>query len=142
MIDRRPERGQTELTLQELSQHYKLRERLAQDEEILQSLRDAAGLGAQVLTGMPHAPGVHDKVGDLAIEIADMEERVRFLRAEVNDEARTIELWIEGIQSDQLRTIFRLRFLRCLTWGQVADVIGGGNSESSVKMMCYRFLDA
>ena len=72
------------MTLQELSQYYKLRERLNRDEEILDSLRAAACPGAQNLSGMPHAPGVRDKVGDLAVEIADMTERIRYLKEEID----------------------------------------------------------
>ena len=50
---------------------------------MLQSLRDAACPGAAALTGMPHTPGIKDKVGDLAAEIVDMDARVGFLEEEV-----------------------------------------------------------
>lgn len=129
------------MTLEELSQHFKLRARLARDEEMLESLEAAACPGAQVLTGMPHAPGVRDKVGDLAAEIADMKERIRYLREEIAREEARVEGFVSGIENDQIRMIFRLRFLRCLTWGEVAAVIGGRNSESAVKNMCYRYLE-
>lgn len=128
------------MTLQELSQYFKLRERLARDEEMLESLRAAACPGAQVLTGMPHASGVKDKVGDLAVEIADMEERIRFLKAEIKREENKVTAFIASIENDQTRLIFRLRFVRCLTWGEVAAVIGGRNTEEGVKSICYRYL--
>ena len=41
--------------------------------DILQNLKRSVGPGTQALTGMPHAPGVKDKVGDLATEITYME---------------------------------------------------------------------
>lgn len=129
------------MTLQELSQYFKLRERLERDEEILESFRAAACPGAQVLTGMPHAPGIRDKVGDLAVEIADMEERIRFLREEIAQEESAVAEFISAIENDQTRMVFRLRFLRCLTWGEVAAVIGGRNTEAGVRMVCYRYLN-
>lgn len=129
------------MTLQELSQYFKLRERLERDEEILESFRAAACPGAQVLTGMPHAPGIRDKVGDLAVEIADMEERIRFLREEIAQEESAVSEFINAIENDQTRMVFRLRFLRCLTWGEVAAVIGGRNTEAGVRMVCYRYLN-
>lgn len=129
------------MTLQELSQYFKLRERLERDEEILESFRAAACPGAQVLTGMPHAPGIRDKVGDLAVEIADMEERIRFLREEIAQEESAVAEFIGSIENDQTRMVFRLRFLRCLTWGEVAAVIGGRNTEAGVKSVCYRYLE-
>lgn len=130
------------MTLQELSQYYKLRERLNRDEEILDSLRAAACPGAQNLSGMPHAPGVRDKVGDLAVEIADMTERIRDLKEEIDRAEAAVTEFVESIENDQTRMIFRLRFLRCLTWGEVAAVIGGRNTEDGVKSACYRYLSS
>ena len=129
------------MTLQELSQHYALRKQLRKDEEILLSLRAAAEPGAQVITGMPHASGAYDRVGDLATEIAEMQLCIDKLRAQVEREAAAIALWIDGIRDDQTRMIFRLRFLRGLPWHRVAEVIGGGNTEASVKSSCYRYLN-
>lgn len=129
------------MTLQELNQHFELREKLSKAEETLSSLR-AACLGAQVLTGMPHSPGISDKVGDLAVEIADMSARIDYLNQEISASEATILEFISGIDNDQTRTVFRLRFIRCLTWGEVARVVGGRNTEDSVRMICYRYLNA
>lgn len=128
------------MTLQELSQHFKLREQLARDEELLKSLEAAAYPGAHVLTGMPHTPGVSDKVGYLAAEIADMKEQIRILSEEIAQDEATVAAYIETIEDGQTRMIFRLRFLRCLTWAEVATVIGGKNTEEGVKTACYRYL--
>lgn len=130
------------MTLQELNRHFELRERLSKAREMLDSLQAAACPGAQTLTGMPHAPGVRDKVGDLAIEIADMEERIRYLCEEISREEESVNNFISGIQNDQTRMVFRLRFLRCLTWAEVAAVIGGRNTEAGVKNICYRYLES
>lgn len=130
------------MTLQELSQYFRLREQLARDEEILKSLRAAACPGAQALTGMPHAPGVRDKVGDLAVEIADMENQIERLKESVAQAEIRVSDFISTIENDQTRMVFRLRFLRCLTWGEVAAVIGGRNTENSVKSICYRYLES
>lgn len=130
------------MTLQELSHHFKLRERLERDTELLQALQAAACPGAQVLTGMPHASGVRDKVGDLAVEIADMKERIRYLENEIEVEEQEVTRFIAAIPDEQLRVIFRLRFLRGLTWGEVAAVVGGRNTEEAVKSSAYRYLNS
>lgn len=127
------------MTLSELNQHFELIEKLARAREMLQSLRDAACPGAAVLTGMPHTPGVKDKVGDLAAEIVDMDARVGFLEAEVKASEDAIMPFIQSIDDDQTRIIFRLRFLRGLAWKEVAAVVGG-NTEESAKRICYRYL--
>ncbi len=128
------------MTLQELSRYYKLQKQLVRAEEMLKSFIESSCLGAQVITGMPHATGVRDKVGDLTAEIADIQDRIRQLESESQRVKLEISAYINTIQDDQTRMIFRLRFLRCMTWGEVAALIGGHNTEKSVKNICYRYL--
>lgn len=127
------------MTLQELNEHFHLRSRLNSESQTLRSLYDTAYPKTN-LDGMPRSPGFKDRVGDLAVEIADLTERVRFMQEEVGQQEKTIVAFIDTINDGNMRTILRLRFLRCLTWGEVAAVIGGRNTEEGVKTSCYRFL--
>lgn len=129
------------MTLQELNQHLELREKLIRANEMLYALRVASEPGAQAIDGMPHASGVRDKVGDLAVEIADMEDRITFLKGEIMEAEKPILKFIREIDDDQTRLIFRLRFIRCLAWKEVAGVLRGGNTEASVKNICYRYIE-
>lgn len=128
------------MTLRELSRYYKLHERLERNKEMLSSLAAAAGLGAQVLTGMPHAQNVSDRVSDLVIEMEDLEQSILALEIECDREKQKIQAYISKIHDDQTRMIFRLRFIHCMTWPQVAEAIGGRNSATNVKLICYRYL--
>ena len=130
------------MTLHELSGCIRLGERVRRNNEILASLWDAAHPGAQALTGMPLAPGVNDRVGDLAVEIAALEERNEALNRELTEAQAKIDDYICGIPDEYLQLIFRLRFLRCLSWGEVAAVVGKHTSEASVKSACYRYLES
>lgn len=130
------------MTLQELSKYYQLHRRLERNREMLSSLYAAAGLGAQEMTGMPHAPGISDQVSSLVIEIEDLKSRISHLESKCAQEKKKLEEYISTIKDDQTRMIFRLRFLHCMTWRQVADAIGGRNSANSVKLICYRYLDS
>ncbi len=57
-------------------------------------------------------------------------------------EEQEVTRFITAIPDEQLRVIFRLRFLRGLTWGEVAAVVGGRNTEEAVKSSAYRYLNS
>ena len=128
------------MTLQELSKYYKLHERLERNKEMLSSLYATAGLGAQVITGMPHAPGTSDKVSSLIIEIEDLKSRIDYLESRCAQKKKKLEEYIGVIKDDQTSMVFRLRFIHCMTWPQVAEAIGGRNTATNVKLICYRYL--
>lgn len=128
------------MTLAELSRHFKLRERIERNNETIAGLRLAAYPCAQKLDGMPHAQGVSDKVGRLAIDIADLEDKNKQLAQELQEAEREIVAFIDTIPDEYLQMIFRLRFLHGMTWGEVAGALGGRNTEVGVKSACYRYL--
>lgn len=128
------------MSLEELNTYFDLIDRLKQAKEVLKNLENAVCPGAQVLTGMPRASGVKDKLGDLAAEIVDVEARIAYLEKEIDTHKETIENFVISIDDIYLRTIFRLRFERGLAWKTVAAVVGGGNTEDNVKAACYRYL--
>lgn len=128
------------MTLIELNRYFELVSNLARTKELLDNLRAAAYPASPALTGMPHAPGVKDKVGDLAVEIADLETRKEYIEKEIRLQKSKVEEFVATIDDYYLRTLFRLRFERGLSWKEVANIVGGRNSEESVKSACYRYL--
>lgn len=128
------------VTLRELSKYCGLHRRLEQNKQMLSALYIAAGLGAQEITGMPHTPGTSDKVGSLVLEIDDVKKRIACLETECAKEKELLEKCLCAIEDDHTRMIFRLRFLHCMTWSQVAESVGGRNTASSVRAICYRHL--
>lgn len=127
------------MTRQDLEKHLKMRRQLMECRDILQNLKRSVGPGTQALTGMSHAPGVKDKVGDLATEITYMERRVAALQAKVDDQAVEVRNFIAGVQDDQMKIILSLRYIRGLTWIEVALVLGGRNTGSGVRSAVWRF---
>ena len=128
------------MTKQDLDCHLELLQMLAEDLELLASLEAAAGPKIQRLGGMPHAHGISDPVGNLAAEIADMRETVARRKAAVAKSEETIATYISTIEDSQTRMIFRLRFIRGMSWKEVAATIGGRNTEAGVKAVCYRYI--
>ncbi len=130
------------MTLQELSGFYRLQQKIQQNLETLESLESRVHPGAQALTGMPHGSGTSDRVGELAIEIAELKTGIERLTAKAKVEREKLDSFINDIEDVHIQLICRLRFIRCLTWGEVAAVIGGHNTEHGVKVCFYRFLRA
>lgn len=93
------------------------------------------------LTGMPHAGGVHDKVGDGVVELVTKKEELEELVRSYEKEEDEITGWIDGIEDLQVNLIFSLRFKERMSWNEVADNVGGNNTENSVRMMVNRYLE-
>lgn len=129
------------MTLQELSKYYDIQMTLEKDREALERLRQRITPASPQLTGMPHTPGVRDKVGDLAVELADMEDRIQYLEAQAQTERLKVEAYCRSIMDARLYLIFRLRFVRCYSWAEVAGVLGKGYTEDGVSRMAYNYLN-
>ena len=129
----------TGLELDELNEHFDLIQKLIRVQEMYQNM-EAKALGAQRITGMPHGTGISDKVGMLATELADLSGRITYLQNAIRESEKPIEEWVNNIEDDKTRMIFRLRFLHGYSWGEVAYYIGTGISEDTAKQVCYRYL--
>lgn len=130
------------MTLKELSQLYYLNREIEMDKKRLQELEAEAVSTSPNLTGMPRSPGVSDKVGRYAAEIADLKGIIEAKIQQCIYERNRLERYIMGIDDALLRQIFTYRFINGLPWRQVADSIGGGNTEDGVRMMCNRYIKA
>lgn len=129
------------MTLDVLNAHLDLVTQLNTSREMLQSMRDSV-LRASRYDGMPHATGASDKVGQLAIKLAEQEETVARYERIVEKSEAEIKAYIDTIEDNRTNLIFYLRFICGFGWQAVADVIGGKNTEDAVRMVCYRYLQA
>lgn len=94
------------------------------------------------LTGMPKATGGNNSRSEqLACDIVDLENTLLEIKLNYVKERIEIEKWISEIPIALTRLIFTLYFVERMKWPEVADEIGG-YTESGVKMICYRYLDA
>ena len=126
------------MTLEALNEHLALRQELARDREILMSLETRAVPGAQVLTGMPHAPGVVAKTEIFAVEIADYREHIEELEEEIDEQQKSIESWLKTVPPT-IRLIIRLRFIHALQWKEVAYMLGGSFTEDSAYRSVFNY---
>lgn len=127
----------------ELNELFILRRDLRTAEELLMSLRAAAGVpGVPDVSDAPRANRPRDTVGNLLSEIDDLSARAGKLRGEIERREASAAAFIRGIDDNQTRLIFQLRFMRGCTWRRIARIIGGGNTADSVRKMYARYLSA
>lgn len=129
------------MTLRELSQLYWLDREIARDRERLAELRASLEcVGAADYDGMPKGSGVSNRLEMCIAEIVDLEAIIQAKMTQCLHERNRLERYIAEIPDSLTRQIFTLRFVNGMSWVQVAHSVGGGNTEGSVKMICYRYL--
>ena len=129
------------MTLKELSQLYYLNREIERDQERLEELRaKASAPGAPNYDGMPKSPSFENRLERYIAEIVDLEAIILAKTTQCLHERNRLERYIAEIPDSLTRQIFQLRFIKGLTWLQIAYSVGGNNTEASVKMVCYRYL--
>ena len=128
------------MTRQELKQYHTLKAIIKHTESRIEELRAIAESTTQNLSGIPVSTGRSDKVGKYASIIADLEIEWRELRTDAVIELTYIDAWIRGIKDKTIQEIFTMRYIDCLSWRDIAQRLGGGNTEEGVRSMHNRYL--
>lgn len=128
------------MTLKELYSIPHLQKEIADYKEKIREMEELAESMTAKLTGMPHASGVSDKVGECAAAIAEYKTFFESVVAQKVAREMEITQYIQSIEDIVLRRIMYLRFVEQKKWQQVADAIGGNNTEDSVRKRCHRYV--
>ena len=104
----------------------------------LDMLRCKSLVKGQIITDMPFGSGTSDKTADTAIEIAEYNRMIDGTLAEMQINRRKIMTYIDGIDDNLLKQIYYYWCICVMSWNEVANTIGGRNSEDSVKKIYYR----
>lgn len=128
------------MTLKELSQLYWLNREIEMDQRRLRDLEAKALPRIQTATSATRGSGMTDRVGNCAVEIADLRDIIATKRQKCLQERIRLERYIAGIKDSFLRQIFTYRFVHGMSWRQVADHVGGRNTADSVRKAVRRFL--
>ena len=131
------------MTVKELSQLYWLNREIEMDQERLAELEQkATSISSPNLSGVPGGSNHFDnKIQRYVADIVDLQMIILAKQQQCIHERNRLERYIATIPDSLTRQIFTLRFVNGLPWLQVALHIGGNNTEASVKMTCYRYID-
>lgn len=122
------------MTIQQLDEYHNLVHSIAIKEQQIKTLRQSVGdIGSPSLEGMPHGSGISDRTANAAIEILDLEERLSYQRSEAKKAAVEIKEFIDSIDDDITRLVYKFRVMYGYSWQEVADTLGGYNTRGSVR---------
>ena len=121
------------MTDADLRQAYKLRKEIQRLQENIEVLRSQAESITPILTGMPYGGGRSDKVGNGAVRIVELQDRLCDKMEALGEKLISINSWIDCIQDSGMRALARERFLMGKTWQEVADLCGYANEESAFE---------
>jgi len=128
------------MTMKELYQLHNLTKLIERDEMEIQRIEERLGVKSPSLSGMPHAPGIHDKLGEGVPELVDRKNELEERKKQYTEVRNRLRSYIETVPDLHLRLILQLRFVDLMSWQEVADFAGGKNSEASVRMLVKRYL--
>lgn len=129
------------MSREELMKVYYLDKEIAEWKEEIKRIRESAlprGVRFDTVSG---GGKYADMVAQAAGMIADTEKKIKRKLLELEIARSEIIRYIMDIDDCQTRLIFKLRCLDNMTWNEVADKVGGMNSEYSVKKRFYRYLE-
>lgn len=127
-------------TKKDLSQLYYLKREIRNDEQRLIDLETAATRITQSITGMPGSGRTSDKTA-IAAEIADLKNIIRNKNEMCISHYNQIMRFVATIDDSLIRQIITYRHIDMMKWRDIAQKIGGGNSEDGLRMAYSRYME-
>ena len=112
------------MTKKELSQLYYLKKEIKEQQKRIKELEDAATSCSSKIDGLPSGEGINDKIGNYAVQIADLKSLLDLNLKKCFYELNRLNRYIQSVEDSQMRMILTLRYVRGLTWQKVAYEIG------------------
>ena len=129
------------MTIGELNQLAYLQKAIEMESERLRELRESVDVKSPVITDMPKAPGARDKLGETVPKIVDQEAEILASLQKFTALKERAEQFINRTPNPRMKMILVMRFMDQKQWQEIADIIGGKETEYSVKQACYRYVE-
>lgn len=101
------------------------------------------GLQSYKIEGIP-LKEYNQKKSELMVKKLLLNQRkstLEILEFDLLQKTNEVEEFMTSLDDSRMRRIINLRFIENLSWNKVADRIGGGNTEDSIKKSFYRFIE-
>lgn len=129
------------MTREQLQQLYWLKVEIRELSMKIEQLESVIQGGVSKLHGIPRIPGLSDRLGGLMPEVVALKDILEEKLKLALDELARLETFIGQINDAYIRLIFTYRYIKCLSWVQVAHKLGGSTADSA-RMMHNRYLQS
>lgn len=134
-------RGSVNLTKKEAGQLYYIDKETAMWQRELYKIQNRSYINSPQVTGMPFVGGTSDKTAANAINVVDLEKKIIENEAKASKLREEILLFIAELDDACDRMIVVQRAMCKKSWNEVASIIGGNNTENSVRMRFDRLFE-
>ena len=127
------------MTKKELEQIYSINREIKMWQNALRDVKEQSIVKTNCISNMPGGGSNYSMVEKIAIQIEEIENKISHLLVRLYKQQQFILDFIDSIEDSTMRQIVFLRCVSMLSWNTVADEVGGGNTEDSVRMRYNRF---
>lgn len=128
------------MTKKELSQLYYLKREIKEQQKKIKELETTATSCSSKIDGLPSGEGINDKIGNYAVQIADLKSLLDLNLKKCFYEFNRLNRYIQSVEDSQMRMILTLRYVNGLTWRQIAKSMGVAGDGSTERKKHDRFL--
>lgn len=120
------------MTIKQLRQYRHIKGEMllleAEKDELILRSKAVDGTGAK-------SSKISDVVGDTVQDREKIEHDIKSLKGQL----AVVEEYIKGCD-EHIGKMLRLHYIDGKTWTSIAFIQGGGNTDSTVKMQCHRYI--
>ena len=128
------------MTNKESKNLYYLKKEIVAQKKRIKELENLATSCTAKVTEFTNKTEVIDKVGNYAVEIADLKRLLDLNLKKRFYELVRLDKFIQTIDDPLIRLIAIYRFEKDMSWTQIAIALGGNNKAESVRKKIYRYL--
>lgn len=109
-----------------------------QIERLERLISKMTGVGAQVITDMPRAPGgAGDRTGELVAQKEELETSIRESVAAQSVKRKLVESILANLRHPDERAVIRMRYIDSESWGTVVELMFGNRDDYDGKEDSY-----
>ena len=129
------------MTYDQINNLRALRPLIRNNEERLAEIEARLDPGIMKMDGMPRNNSAKSMIESLMPQIIELKGLIHKQNMEYIDTEIEIEKYIASVQDYTDRLILTLRFIRGMSWREVASRVGGGNTSDSVRKRAFRLIE-